>query len=110
MAAQTISDNNGCQQTATDSVKNITGIYNVNGGVIFEIYPNPAKTEVVVELQNAGNGAEVWLKDVLGRALYIRPVNASTTRIDLSAYAAGIYFVEITDGYSRSTKKLVIEK
>ena len=93
-----------------DTVTNVTGILNVTGSVNFGIYPNPAKTQVTVEVQHVGSQTEIWLKDILGQTLYIRPVSSIKTVVDLSPYANGIYFIEVTEGPDHSTQKLIIDK
>ncbi len=106
----TVMDANGCEAMASDTIKNITGIGDLMNGVDFNIYPNPAKQQVVVSIPAVGSQTEVWLKDILGQVLYIRPISAGKTTIDLGAYASGIYFIEVTEGPNHSTQKLVIDK
>ncbi len=106
----TVTDNNGCQQTVMDTVNNILGISNISGGVTFDIYPNPARTEVIVEVQSLTNPVEIRIKDVLGRNLFTKPVSSNKTVINLAPYASGMYLIEVSDGTVYSSRKLIIEK
>lgn len=106
----TVTDGNGCEATAIDTVLNITGIWNITGGVNFAIYPNPARTQVMVQIPDMNGQVDIRLTDVLGQTMYIKAASSTVTVIDLSGYASGIYFVEVTEGNIRSTQKLVIDK
>jgi hypothetical protein len=66
----------------------------------FSVYPNPAKTTVTVTFNAIGNYT-LKLTDISGTALQTRTVaagkGANNIRLDVSRYAAGVYFVTLTN-------------
>jgi PKD repeat protein len=90
----------------------ISGIENQNileqAGI--SLFPNPAKNEVFVSM-NLQEAAEVniSLTDITGRIINSEPVNMNSGlqqhKIDISQYAAGIFFVKIEHkGFSKTLK------
>jgi PKD repeat protein len=105
----TITDSNGCQATDTfHIIRSETGINTVDGSIGFSIYPNPARTEVLVDLQAVYDDVTISLRDMLGQTLISQPVTASQVTLDVTPYATGVYFIEIAQGARKSVKKLII--
>ena len=80
--------------------------------LISEVYPNPASSEVYVNLDLNITGV-IRVIDLQGRKLMQRSlVNTNSTTLDVSSISAGQYFIEIeSEDYSNlSVKKLVIVK
>ncbi|HHG85633.1 MAG TPA: PKD domain-containing protein, partial [Bacteroidetes bacterium] len=110
--------------TATDSCGSDTlclsvmvGVSGVNGGLPdleVNLWPNPAGEQVMVEVNlPARLDLEVRLRDVAGRSLVELHQDAATglwqQPLDLSAVAAGMYFLEVRAGDFVITKKLLVE-
>lgn len=75
----------------------------------FSIYPNPTTGNITVsvsELQN--NTLFVTLLNNVGAIVFEGKLTSSTTTLDLSNMAKGIYFVRITDGENSSIQKLTL--
>ena len=111
----TVTDASNCTATAIVTVTP-TGITNIAGNITnITLIPNPAydQVKVVVSVATAQE-VEFRLVDITGK--YIYTANESTVQgsvthqINLSAYASGIYLVEITAGNEIIRKKLVITK
>jgi hypothetical protein len=75
-----------------------------------EVYPNPTSGRVYINL----NGHEVTsdqvrIFDIFGKALIVLAESASDGRIelDLSSYAAGIYFIMINNGETNSVTRII---
>ena len=95
----------------------VTGITNHNNEQMLQIYPNPTKD--VVNIQLAMNneqidGVDIQLFDVYGRLLEVvnmadaRGAALQTTQIDLSRYAQGVYFVKaVAEGKIIAVRKVV---
>ena len=63
----------------------------------FSIYPNPAMTEINVNSKDQEIDSVV-ISDVMGKILvHYSDVNFDSLRVDISAYAAGLYFVKINN-------------
>ncbi|MBP7463916.1 MAG: T9SS type A sorting domain-containing protein, partial [Bacteroidales bacterium] len=77
----------------------------------FEIYPNPAKNEVYINLNgvNAGKTARFTLYDLSGKKLLQVDDIPQNGRIALPEFAKGLYIAEIEMEGQRFTEKLAIE-
>lgn len=78
----------------------------------FTMYPNPAKQTVTV---NAGAGSQnliqIRLVDVTGKTLFVKDkLNSTSTTLDVTAFGAGMYFMEITaENGAKATRKLMVQ-
>jgi len=106
----TVTDSDRCKAVDTVVIKYGTGVTNVNGGINFSIYPNPANTSVTVDLQNTYDNATISLRDIIGQTLMSRELTVSSVTLDLGAYASGVYFIEVAQGGKTAVRKLVINK
>lgn len=81
----------------------ITGISNNNNpkGMV-NIYPNPTTGRFTVSEKVSA------IYDLLGNNIYTQS-NSSSTEIDLSDKARGIYFVEIKNDHAKTVKKIILE-
>jgi len=108
----TVTDANGCSMSATDvvSVKSSTGVNSVSNGITFSLYPNPARTQVFVEVDQPGNATVITLRNILGQTLISQVISTTQAQIDLSLLANGVYLVELRQGEKSAVKQLVITK
>jgi PKD repeat protein len=105
----TVVDSNGCKTTDTVTIINtVLGIAPIQGGLNFSIYPNPAKTEVVIDLLNNYANAAISLKDILGQTLLSQSLTSAQVTLDLTPFTEGVYFIELTQAGKQTVKKLVI--
>ncbi len=77
----------------------------------FTMYPNPAISTVAINLPNQGvDGLIVTVTNNLGQVLESKEPLENTTviKLDVSGYAAGVYFVTLKTGNGIATKKLVV--
>ncbi|MGB3592413.1 MAG: S8/S53 family peptidase [Nonlabens sp.] len=79
-----------------------------------KMYPNPATTElnIAVGQQLTGKDIQVKIYDTLGKLVMnnlFDNTNAFEQRIDISTLQSGIYLVNIGDGNSSTTKKLIVK-
>ena len=105
-----VTDSNRCKVTDTVVIKYPAGVSNISGGISFSIYPNPAKTEVTIDMQNTLDNATISITDMIGETLLRRELTASSITLDLSPYASGVYFIEIAQGGKTAIRKLIINK
>jgi len=84
-------------------------------GQSFEVFPNPTKGKVSINLQEHFNSNPVvTIYDVSGKkVLQIQPASvdlfASVFELDVSDFDKGMYLVEVHADYITKTEKLVIE-
>lgn len=84
-----------------------TGIESPKGESDFAIYPNPATSELVIELFNSIS-RETVIHNMLGDVVFSEKLNGRKV-IDLSSWPAGVYSVSvISEGMRRQVKKLTI--
>lgn len=74
-------------------------------------YPNPSTGIYYVKALNMAGNATVMVYDITGRAIYAQPSDlsvAAPVTIDLTRYAAGMYFakVQLADGSIQTVKLL----
>ncbi len=105
----TVTDNNGC--TAATSVTVIgTGIHSAASEITFSIFPNPATSEMVLTLADINAATTIEVRNVLGQSLLSRNISSTQTRIDLSAFANGVYFVEVKQDGKKAVRQVVVSK
>jgi hypothetical protein len=106
----TVTDANGCSTAASVDVANVTGISELNTGIYFSAYPNPATTDVTVVMANVATETMLSIKDVLGQTVLTQSITTAKTAINASALMNGIYIFEIKQGNNRAMKQLLINK
>lgn len=78
----------------------------------FHLYPNPAKNEVFLSWKQVESNVAITLFNSLGQRLQQLPeaslAGKTSSRLDVSGYATGIYFITIKAGNHVETKKLII--
>ena len=73
----------------------------------FRVGPNPAQDVMQI---HAPVGTQVWIYDMSGRNLLKTNMMDDVFSVSLSDYAAGIYFVKLTNGKSETVRKIIIAK
>lgn len=96
----------GTMSTTTTTVSVTEQNRNPN---MFDIFPNPAQSEMVVRALGAIEGnVELQISDIGGRVVY-RGVFSEETRIDVSSYLKGVYFVSVIYNKKLSeVKKMIV--
>jgi hypothetical protein len=72
------------------------------------VYPNPTSEQLFVTSSASGD-LHVSIKTLQGKTLLLQTLEAGTA-IDLTAFAAGIYLVEITQNNTVEVHKLIVKK
>lgn len=102
---------NGC--SATDAkiitVDACVGINELNNTSYFKIYPNPANDFIILITEKE---TDMILKvyDATGKALISKQINGKSNRIDLSALAKGIYFIEAQDAEKNTFRQKIVKQ
>ncbi|MBK6903103.1 MAG: HYR domain-containing protein [Saprospirales bacterium] len=108
-----VTDANGCVQTSsTFVVEDCTvATKEQNSGPSFELFPNPSNGLVTLEWSgpNAGQ-VQLILLDSRGVQLMEQQLNDRPYELDLSAYANGVYWVQIRTEAGSATRRVVLTK
>ncbi len=100
----------GCTPSDPNPLPNT---FNINTAVneierSFEMYPNPATTDLVVELKNGSEKiSSVLIYDLLGKKVLSQKTGTSKSIIDVSGLSGGSYFVSIQIGEKVEVRKLI---
>jgi hypothetical protein len=91
----------GCDSIIVLHLTVETGIDNYAMTASMNVYPNPTSDKVNVQLtvnDESLNDGEIQLYDMYGKWLRTIKVTGKVTEIDLSSFAAGVYFVKAVEG------------
>ena len=95
--------------TSLESSDDISGAFRVS-----EVYPNPARFSLTVEvtLTNASQ-TRIDIYDLVGRKIDTLEPGMLTSgqhriNIDVSRYSSGLYFLRLSAGSHRETRKMVV--
>jgi hypothetical protein len=105
-------DANGCVGVAntTLTVSNCLGTKEITNSFDLSIYPNPANGQFNVQLDAVTGDQTIEVYDLVGQLVFKAPVTTTTTQVQLSHYAKGIYVVRITSkGSLIGQKKLSMQ-
>jgi hypothetical protein len=87
-----------------------TGLSTVKSESNFAIYPNPAKSDLTIELNNELNDAYVEIYNQIGNLVYKAKLNSNKEQINVDVFANGIYFVTLHNQMSKYSKRIVVAK
>ncbi len=107
----TLQSINGCDSIVTTKITVSSSIDEVSNIRKTEIFPNPAKNTIVVNLQPIANKRVINIINNFGvvvKTLQI-PANQSKISIDLSTLPKGTYVLQIQDGSNVENNKLIVE-
>jgi hypothetical protein len=71
------------------------GIDNIKNNNVFNLYPNPAKDNIVIQ-STASNGlGAITIYNMLGEVVYSQTTKDNKTQIDVSQQASGVYLIKV---------------
>jgi len=100
----TVIDANGCETIETFVLDFTTGISNVNFVNGVQIYPNPAKNNLSVELKEF-KGVFFELYDISGKKVLNQELLSTKHSINLAEFNSGIYFYKLLNTTNQSLVK-----
>lgn len=107
--------NNDCESVSTDAVLTINvGISEVLAGGKLTVYPNPATTQLTVDLQlNHPRPVTLAITDITGRVFVLPQTQAAATaytrQLDVSHLDAGVYLLTLTAGDETAVVRFVVQ-
>jgi subtilisin family serine protease len=74
---------------------------------VFTVYPNPASTQISVQLPTTAQEATISIYTSLGQLVQNNAINTSNTPISIDQLPAGIYMYQIRSGANMQSGKLI---
>lgn len=91
----------------------IVGVEETAFATALSLFPNPTSNATSVTYNFAETvDLDITVSNTIGQQLYTASLGAvqnGVHQIDLTKFAAGIYFVQMTDGTNNLTKRLIVE-
>ena len=103
----TITDEDGCI-LVLNNLTILLGLDEMNQEVSWNMLPNPASDQLTITSPNVGS-KDVVIRDVQGRVL-LNTTFSSNEKFDVSGWDRGFYFVTVSNSFTQSTRRLVINK
>ncbi|MDA9339557.1 T9SS type A sorting domain-containing protein [Polaribacter sp.] len=75
----------------------------------FEMYPNPAVTELTIQLPSGANEANVEFYDYMGRLTLSQKISISDPQINVSNLSSGMYLLKVLSDDKIGTQKFIKE-
>jgi hypothetical protein len=94
---------------------NVETVNEFNNEEPISIFPNPSNGIFILKwdmgqwASDKGKNCEIEIYNSLGEIIYGSKINSSSSTIDLSNEASGIYFVNVKAGEKSFTQKIIIE-
>ncbi|MCX6181438.1 MAG: T9SS type A sorting domain-containing protein [Bacteroidetes bacterium] len=100
---------NYCIQNSVNICSVVSSVANVDKGVGIEMWPNPANTQVNIQLPQSKSAFGIEVYDVLGKQIFAQNKLAAGNNIsiDISTYLEGMYIVKISSENSVIDMKLM---
>jgi hypothetical protein len=89
-----------CTSSIDDDFHNTTEIF---------FYPNPAKEEVSIQINEPFKTSEINIFDVLGNLVLRKLLSSAEDKLSVSSLPAGLYFVHVSVNNKTVVKKLIVE-
>ena len=90
------------------NISDVTGIKETQHDASVNVYPIPAKN--ILNISSTENISNIKIMNVFGQVIYTENINGNNTVINTSAYAEGIYFIQMQTAKGFVTKNITIQK
>ena len=103
----------GTSTSQNFTVGEISGVQDLEHGIDYSVYPNPARTQLTLAgLNNSQKDKTVRMYSSMGTLVYETTVSAGIGKynINLESFAAGIYCVIISNADGQVVKKVMVSK
>ncbi len=87
-----------------DDAKSITNMHNQP----FKLYPNPAASQITIEIPEASGYQSLRIFNALGESVYIQRLLEESNTIEFNTIPAGIYFIELMDKEGRAVRQNLV--
>ncbi|MCB9234097.1 MAG: T9SS type A sorting domain-containing protein [Bacteroidia bacterium] len=103
--------NNCTEDTSACTTVIVLGTAPLQAGLSVKVYPNPARSQVKVDLSQVIENGTLELLSLQGQRLQqVSFTRQSVVELDLNQLATGVYFVRITTPTGHALQKLIIDQ
>lgn len=105
-----VTENNCTDTSYCFAITGITDLQTLDELTTAVIYPNPNHGKLSVMVSRPLKDAGIRIVNILGQTLlHQQQVNGTTIAIDMSHYASGVYFLELSEAGAMASFKLIKE-
>lgn len=97
----------GCSEISDCHAITTVGLEDIEFGSSINIYPNPTKDIINIDLGQNMSVIKMSLVSVDGKEIFVRDVNNQYLSIDLSSYPQGLYILNFSDGQNKSHHRII---
>lgn len=105
----TVTDANGCEQTSLYTVQVSADVKVVFSGAL-NIYPNPARDVITIDLGSSQAVERIILTDPAGKVVFEDTPNSSKFDVNVQFYAEGVYFINLYVGDEVIVRRIAISE
>ena len=73
----------------------------------FDMYPNPSKSDVTIDLPSASSKAKVEFYDYVGRLALSTTISSGNNKVNVNELSSGMYILKVTADDKIGTKKFI---
>lgn len=84
------------------------GVDEYAGENTISVFPNPTSGFVNILLDGNDNTVNVY--NIIGEEIFSRQTSLKNLNIDLSEFPAGVYMLEVTNGYMKHFQKIIVSR
>ncbi len=84
-----------------------SSLADVENSIQVNLYPNPVKEKVYLEVKGLEGKVECVISDLQGRILRTFEVKSNRMEIDLREYSSGVYYLKVYDEKTTRTCKII---
>lgn len=101
---------NGCTDTSACQVLTTVGISEPSSSIEVSLFPNPAASQVTVQLYGSFEKIRVDIFDQLGRVVFSKTDKGDMLNFNVNSFESGVYFIQIQTTQFKATKKLTVQR
>lgn len=90
--------------SSVSSIKNVASKYNIS------TYPNPNNGQFTIQTNNLPEGSNLEIMSMVGERIFSKNNIDNTTNVDISTFAKGIYFYNITTPTQEKVQGKIVVK
>lgn len=88
----------------------VTALEKINPDFAFEVFPNPVAEKLQLKFDAGKEKYSLEIRDIQGKLVFCENINNETNKsIDVSAFGAGVYFLNVFTSENKAVKTFKIQ-